>query len=35
MALIFVDIFHHIDIDLSKPKDKLVLKANGKDAKYT
>lgn len=31
---VFVDIFHHMDFDLSKPKGKLILKVNGKEAKY-
>lgn len=31
---IFVDIFDHIDFDLTKPKGKLILKVNGKDAEY-
>lgn len=31
---IFVDIFDHIDFDLTVPKGNLVLKVNGKDAKY-
>ena len=31
---IFVDIFDYIDFDLTKPKGKLILKINGKDAEY-
>lgn len=31
---IFVDLFDHIDFDLTKPKGNLVLKVNGKDAEY-
>ena len=31
---IFVDIFDHIDFDLTKSKGKLVLKVNGRDAEY-
>ena len=32
---IFVDIFNHIDFDLSQPKGTIVLKLNGRDAGYT
>ncbi len=31
---IFVDIFNHIDFDLSEPKGRLILKVNGREAKY-
>lgn len=31
---LFVDIFDHIDFDLTKPKGSLVLKLNGEDAEY-
>ncbi len=30
----FVDIFDHIDFDLTKPRGNLVLKVNGMDAEY-
>lgn len=33
--LVFVDIFEHIDFDISKPKGILELKLNGKRASYT
>ena len=32
--LVFVDIFNYIDFDLTKPKGKLILKLNGRDAQY-
>lgn len=31
---VFVDIFDHIDFDLTKPRGNLVLKVNGMDAEY-
>ena len=33
--IIFVDIFNHIDFDLSQPKGTIMLKLNGRDAGYT
>ncbi|OJV66726.1 MAG: hypothetical protein BGO41_04700 [Clostridiales bacterium 38-18] len=33
--IVFVDVFSHIDFDLSKPQGILVLKLNGERAKYT
>ncbi|HOP72955.1 MAG TPA: cell division FtsA domain-containing protein [Thermoclostridium caenicola] len=32
---IFVDVFNHIDLDLSRQKGTIVLKLNGRDAGYT
>lgn len=32
--LVFVDIFNYIDFDLTKPKGKLILKLNGREAQY-
>lgn len=32
--LVFVDIFNYIDFNLSKPKGKLILKLNGREAQY-
>ena len=32
---IFVDVFNHIDFDLSQPKGTIILKLNGRDAGYT
>lgn len=34
-AYMFIDIFNHIDFDLSNPKGTIVLQLNGKDANYT
>jgi hypothetical protein len=33
--VVFVDVFNHIDFDLTKPKGILNLKLNGERAKYT
>lgn len=32
--LVFVDLFNYFDFDLTKPKGKLILKLNGREAKY-
>ena len=32
---IFIDVFNHIDFDLTSPRGIIVLKLNGKDANYT
>lgn len=34
-GIVFVDVFSHIDFDLTKPQGILVLKLNGERAKYT
>ena len=31
----FIDIFNHIDFDLTNPKGVIVLQLNGKEANYT